>query len=127
MFYTLHKVSNNAEECCETKIISKGQILLQEGGICERLFIVREGQVSFFKRLPRQNFVEKNCYQEMKIYDLGPGDIFGEDKLVFKCPNRFTVKVTSLKAVIVSIKLVDFQKQFKGILSSLNKSMKVRN
>ena len=98
-----------------------------EGGNSDRLFMVREGQVGFYKRLPRQNFAEKNCFQELKVLDLGPGDVFGDDNLFFKCPNRFTVKITSLKAEIIAIKSTDFQRRFKNILGHLHKNLKARN
>jgi len=35
-----------------------------EGAESERLFIMKEGKVSFFKRLARQAFTERNCYKE---------------------------------------------------------------
>ena len=94
---------------CETKKITKGEILQQEGGESDRIFLIKEGTVSFFKKIPRYGgFVERNCFKEMKILDLGYGDFFGEDKLFFKCPNRLTAKISSISAVIVSIKNNDF-------------------
>jgi len=41
--------------------------------------------------------------------ELEKGEIFGADKLIFECPNRFTVKVSSLQATIISIKISDFK------------------
>lgn len=125
--YTLSKITAHVRLICETKVIVKGEILLQEGGESDRIYMIQEGEVSFFKRIPRQTFVDKNSYKEVKLLNLGYGDIFGEDKLLFKCPNRVTAKITSIKAKIVSIKIADFSHFFKRILGDLEKNIRLRH
>ena len=106
--YTFNKVLQNISYICETKSITKGATLLDEGGKTNRLFIVKSGQVSLFKKIPSKSMTDKNCFKSHKILDLGTGDIFGEDALFFECPNRFTAKVTSIGTSIISIKNSDF-------------------
>lgn len=77
---------------------------MKEGSHSERIFLIRKGRVSFYKRLPRSSYVEANCFEEHKVLELERGEVFGEDKLFFKCPNRFTAKVASQEAEIVAIK-----------------------
>ena len=59
--------------------------------------------------------------------DLCTGDIFGEDKLFFNIRNRFTVKITSIKATIVSIPASDLEKNFHRAWPEMTKQFKNRN
>lgn len=70
--------------------------------------MIRKGRISYYKRMPKCSFVDANCFEEIKLLEMEEGQIFGEDKLFFKCPNRFTIKVESREADIVAIKNQDF-------------------
>jgi CRP-like cAMP-binding protein len=61
------------------------------------------------------NLTDKNLFKAYKILDLGKGDIFGEDKQFFNCPNRFTIKVTSIKTTILSISCANLAKYFNRV------------
>lgn len=95
--YTFNKVLFHATHIFEEVEVSKGKTLLKEGGESNRILIIKEGQVSLFKKIPSLNYTEKNLFKVHKVLDLAKGDIFGEDKLFFNCPNRYTIKVTSIK------------------------------
>ena len=43
MNYTLNKITQHVSYICETKTITKGEILQQEGGESDRLFLIQEG------------------------------------------------------------------------------------
>ena len=95
--YTFNKVLSHATHIFDEVEVCKGKILLKEGGESNRIFIIKEGQVSLYKKIASLNYTDKNLFKAHKVLDLAKGDIFGEDKLFFNCPNRYTIKVTSIK------------------------------
>ena len=117
----------HVNEICETKTISKGEVLLEEGGESDRVYMIQSGEVSLYKRIQRQSYVERSCFKECKVLDLGVGDLFGEDKLFFKMKNRYTVKISSRKAVVTSITVPDFKQNYKSAIPDLTKQLKVRH
>jgi len=98
-----------------------------EGAESDRLFIVKEGKVSLYKKFARQSLTEKNCFTESKIMDLEKSEIFGADKLIFNHKNTCTVKISSVKATIISIKITDFKQYFKHLMPDLELHLKLRN
>ena len=94
------------------KQVSKGEIIFKEGGINDFIYLVRQGQVSLFRKIPLQNYNEKNLFRENKVIDLACGDLFGEDRLFFKCPNKYTVKCTAIGSTILMIPNQEFEKYF---------------
>ena len=113
---TFGKVLAHANYYFDKKEISKGQFLLKEGEESNRIYIIHSGQVSLYKKMPSSNnLTDKNLFKAYKILDLGKGDIFGEDKQFFNCPNRFTIKVTSIKTTILSISCANLAKYFNRV------------
>jgi hypothetical protein len=52
--------------------------------------------------------------------------LFGEDKFLLNCPNKYTVKVTSMKAEIMSIKLTDFTQSYKRMIEATKEYFSLR-
>ena len=48
----------------------------------------------------------------LTILDLNKGDIFGEDTLIFKRKNKYSIKVNSMKAIYLQITNFNFEKTF---------------
>lgn len=61
----------------QTKSISKGETLLLEGGQTDRLYIIKTGEVTLFKKMPFNSFTDKNGFKMLKVITLSKGDIFG--------------------------------------------------
>ena len=59
--------------------------------------------------------------------DLCSGDIFGEDKLFFKCPNKFTVRCSAIKTTILMISNTAFEKNFGKVITNLRQRFDNRN
>jgi CRP-like cAMP-binding protein len=100
---------------------------LKEGGESNRIYIIKEGQVSLYKKIPSLNYTEKNLFKAHKLLDLAKGDIFGEDKLFFNCPNRYTIKVTSIKIQLITIENVHLQHNFRRLWPDMLDNFKARN
>ena len=124
--YTFNKILSSVGQIWESKQISKGETLLLEGGETDRLYVIQEGRVALSKRIARLKFCERNCFSEHQVLELGPGDLFGEDKLFFKSPNQFTARVSSVRATIISIKSSDFAHSLKRTWSDLEQQLKCR-
>lgn len=124
--YTFNKILSNVGQIWESKQISKGETLLLEGGEADRLYVIQEGRVALTKRIARLKFCERNCFQEHQVLELGPGDLFGEDKLFFKSPNQFSARVSSVRATVISIKASDFAHCLKRTWGDLEQQLKCR-
>ena len=46
--------------------------------------------------------------------------------MIFNCPNKFTVKATSLKVTLVTLSLKDFQKYFHYVIPALSELLTSR-
>jgi hypothetical protein len=50
---------------------------LLEGGQTDRLYIIKTGEVTLFKKMPFNSFTDKNGFKMLKVITLSKGDIFG--------------------------------------------------
>ena len=55
------------------------------------------------KRMPRMNVNDQSNYRNYTFLTLNKGEIFGEDNLFYKTPNRYTAMVSSRKCTILTI------------------------
>ena len=92
--YTLRKVLRSSY-LFSRQTVSKGEIILKEGGKSNKLYLIEVGQVSLYRNLPRLKFTDANMFKSCKVMDLCKGDIFGEDEMFFNCPNKTTANVAS--------------------------------
>jgi len=73
--------------------------------------------------------IDLNCFtskKEYKLMTLDAGQVFGEDKFIFKCANRYTAKVTSLNAHIFTITTSEFQHYYKKVVPVFKEVMQHR-
>lgn len=52
---------------------------------------------------------------------MGPGNVFGDDKFFFQSPNRYSVRVSSIKATILSIKCSDYKEYYRRTIDRVEK------
>ena len=88
---------------CVLETYDKGQVVISEGEMKEKFYIIFEGMVSVLK-----NYAQKN---QNLLAELRPGDMFGELSLIDDLPRSATV-VTSEPSRLLTINKVDFERLF---------------
>ena len=88
---------------CVLETYDKGQVVISEGEMKEKFYIIFEGMVSVLK-----NYAQKN---QNLLAELSPGDMFGELSLIDDLPRSATV-VTSEPSRLLTINKVDFERLF---------------
>jgi hypothetical protein len=56
--YTYNKILSNVNYIFQQKTISKGEQLCKEGQESDRIFIIKSGMVSLYRRISRQNYFD---------------------------------------------------------------------
>ena len=102
--FTIRKIQKSSD-LFQKQTVSKGEVILKEGGKSNKLYLIESGQVSLYRNLPRLKFTDANMFKSCKVMDLCKGDIFGEDKMFFNCPNKATAKVTSKEVSLLIISI----------------------
>ncbi|OMJ95888.1 hypothetical protein SteCoe_612 [Stentor coeruleus] len=96
----LTKISYSLKE----KSFKKGQIIYQEGEFSDEFYMVKEGEIGFFRKLKAKNPIRKSFIGtksfEVNIANIGKGEIFGDDQLINQLPRSSTSKCISDKAVV---------------------------
>jgi CRP-like cAMP-binding protein len=85
-----------------------------------------EGQITLMKRFARMNFNDQNSFRDYNILTLGKGEIFGEDLLFYRTPNKYTAKVFSIKCKVLVIKNHFFQQYYKKSMPKIKESFDLR-
>ena len=125
--YTMHRITSSMDYIFKLKAISKGEYVIHEGYDSNRLFIIKDGTCQIIKRIPRQNLKQNKNYKDCILSTIGQGNIFGDDKLLYQCPNRYSVKVSSIKCTIMSIKYSDYRQHYRRTFPAFEKLIKLRN
>ena len=79
------------------------------------------------KRMSRMNFNDQSNYRNYTFLTLCKGDIFGEDKLFYKTPNRYTAIVASRKCTILTIQNNFYHNYYKKSIKKLKEQFDIRN
>jgi CRP-like cAMP-binding protein len=77
--------------------------------------------------MPRMSFNDQKNYRDHSFLTLSKGDVFGEDKLFYKTPNRYTAQVQSRKCVVLTIQINFFYQYYKKSMKKLKEVFDLRN
>ena len=121
MNYTFRRMFDICDNYVKEQYINMNEIIYKEGEVSDDICILKEGQVGLFKQIPAANFKQTRKFQDYKVLTLEKGQVFGEDKMMFNCPNRFLARVTSIKAQVIKINFKIFQTQFRLVMKDMNK------
>jgi hypothetical protein len=73
------------------------------------------------------NFNDQKNYRDYTFLTLNKGDVFGEDKLFYKTPNRYTAMVASRKCTILTIQNNFYYHYYKKSMKKLKECFDIRN
>ena len=119
-FYTINRLMSRAPFIIKQHVVSKGEFIIKEGEESDSIYIVLQGSCSLIKTFNPVAFTSfKAPNTSVTVLGLNKGDIFGEDKLLFKRTNRLSVKVDSVKLTYLAISNQNFEKTFLKILPDL--------
>ena len=103
------------------KFFNKKYTIYAEGDIADEIFIIKEGQVGFYKILKntteqkksQDSLPKKKSYKLKNIANLGIGEMFGEEEVFQNIERKTTAKCLSDVLVVLSIsKTVKFKQEF---------------
>ena len=100
--------------------------MIREGDVSDRLYFIKEGQVCLYKMVPNIDLTGFKSKREYKLMTLDVGQVFGEDKFIFRCANRYTAKVTSVNAHILTVRTAEFQQYYKKVVPVFTELMRHR-
>ena len=104
--YTKQRIIEYAHQSWKIEQFKKGEIIYKEGEHLEKLYIVKNGQVSLGKLFKFTNPYNEAQVTDIKLMELQKGEVLGEDQIWFDRETLYTSKVTSTSAEILSISAV---------------------
>jgi CRP-like cAMP-binding protein len=72
-----------------------------EGDPSEEIYILKSGELGFYKRIKTGNSNKKTF--DMNVANIGEGEIFGEDEILSRCPRCLSCKCNTDVSIIYSV------------------------
>ena len=125
-YYAITKLNKGAHHIFYEVKLNNGSIILNENEYSDTIYILKSGNVAFFKKIQYEDSMGYKYKTNQKILDLLDGELFGTDKMIFDIPNKFGAKVTSNECTLLAVKLDNFMREYKRVIPSLTSLYKQR-